>query len=86
MLDNIKKIINQEVMRPLLKDLFNNDTDQGVRAKYDKTFIMEANRCEYVIPFDKDRNKKLGNVSNDIIPSKILKNYLYNATKISKFR
>ncbi|MEM3844429.1 MAG: hypothetical protein QXU98_01785 [Candidatus Parvarchaeota archaeon] len=46
-------------MRPLLKDLFNNDTDRDGRAKYDKTLMKQINGCEYGILFGNYRNKIL---------------------------
>ena len=35
-LAEIKNVIDWESLRPLLKDLFTNDTDQGGRPNYDE--------------------------------------------------
>ena len=40
-LDDIKRIIDWESLRPLLKDLFTNDTDQGGRPNYDEILMVK---------------------------------------------
>ncbi|MEM4068158.1 MAG: transposase, partial [Candidatus Micrarchaeaceae archaeon] len=40
-LDDIKRIIDWEGLRPLLKDLFNNDTEQGGRPNYDGILMVK---------------------------------------------
>ena len=40
-LDDIKKIIDWESLRPLLKDLFTNDTEQGGRPNYDEILMVK---------------------------------------------
>ena len=40
-LDDIKRIIDWESLRPLLKDLFTNDTDQGGRPNYDEIMMVK---------------------------------------------
>ena len=40
-LDDMKKIIDWESLRPLLKDLFTNDTEQGGRPNYDEILMVK---------------------------------------------
>ncbi len=39
-LAKIKNVIDWESLRPLLKDLFTNDTDQGGRPNYDEILMV----------------------------------------------
>ena len=40
-LDDIKRMIDWERLRPLLRDLFTNDTDQGGRPNYDEILMVK---------------------------------------------
>jgi IS5 family transposase len=40
-LDDMKKIIDWESLRPLLEDLFTNDTEQGGRPNYDEILMVK---------------------------------------------
>ena len=56
-LDDIKKIIDWESLRPLLKDLFTNDTEQGGKAF--QSIVSFTNFSEWFNAYYRQEEKRL---------------------------